>query len=270
MTRRGMAAAAKVEVVEPEALAVFEPGCKLCKLSKTAPEVMEFIYQCRFQDNLGFKEIHDQVNALCQQRGLPLKIYVSNLVTHLNNHVSINRSLVRDLTVRALPKERKMVPDAALARVLATKRNNYEQLQENFEKWQKVFDVLFKKFEKLEKLDNDSGGDPATAVLKPETVRTMKDASLGIGIVVGAMDKFIRDKDFVLEVMSYAVDLYATQAAHRLGQGLAKIKEQLIDHDPTDPKTVAWYDNEIRHMLFGVVDGLYEECKDAAARTFNL
>lgn len=264
MSRRGMQAV-DTEAVEAETgLAVFEPQCKICQLTRECPDAAEVLYRMRFEENQSYRKLADYLNMAIADRGLDYRtVYASNLTGHFTNHVHMERTLVHELNKRAFPRvvHREAGDTQVLSRVLATKRDNYEKLQGNFEKWQKIFAVLFDK-------TGVSAGNAAG--LTSDDVRTLKEATLGIGVIVGSMDKFIRDRDFVMEVMSFAIDLYATQTAHRLGEGLAGIKKVLTERDLTDPKTLAWYDGEIRQMLLRVVDGLYEECKTATVHNFGL
>jgi len=249
----------------PSGLAIFEPQCKLCRLARDYPDIADTIHEMRFRDAAGYRPIADRVNAIIQERRLPVKtVYVSNLISHFTTHMPVERAFIHQLQMRALPRRRE-ANDEALSKALATKQDNYEQLQDNFDKWQKVFDALFKRTGVGKFID-----DLEAIQLSSKDVTTLKDATMSIGIVVASMDKFIKDKDFVLEVMHHAVDMYATQIAYRIGKGFAEIRERLMERDPTDATTIAWYDSEIRHMLFQVVDGLYEEVKTTTMRDFNL
>lgn len=271
--RRGMSAAREEQTAEvvselapvPAGLSIFEPQCKLCRMTRDYPDVADMMHTMRFRDGTGFKPIADRLNEIISGRNLPVKtIYTSNLISHFSTHMPVDRVFIHQLQSRALPRRRES-NDEAMSRALATKQDNYERLQGNFDKWQKVFDHLFGriKFEDIE-------ADCLNLGLSSKDVTTLKDATSSIGIVVASMDKFIKDKDFVLEVMHHAVDMYATQIAYRIGKGFADIRQRLMEKDLTDPSSIAWYDSEIRHMLFQVVDGLYEEVKSATMRDFNL
>lgn len=265
MSRRGMQAV-DTEAIEAETgLMIYEPQCKLCQITRGYPDVAVVLYDMRFQRGDSYKRLAEYLNTVIVERSLPYKtVFVSNVHGHFLNHTPLEKTLVHELQTRAFPKviQRVNGNTEVLSRVLATKRDNYDKLQQNFENWQAIFDTLFEK--------TGVSGGPDTLKLTAEDVRTLKEATLGIGVVVGAMDKFIRDRDFVMEVMNFAIDLYATQTAQRLGEGLAEIKKALTDRDIADPKTLAWYDSEIRQMLLRVVDGLYEECKTATVQNFNL
>lgn len=254
----------------PTVAGIFEIRCRVCRLQKSHKALADLIHKWRFQDNMTYRDVAAAFLAEIEVRGLDVKpINISTFTVHFNQHVPADAAYINS-TQRA---RRPMQDEAVVNQALEYKKENLDKLQKNFERWQAVLAALFKRAERLLKIEeegpvvNNEGKE--VKLLNSDDVNAMKGATDAMAKLTATMDRYVKDREFILNVMETGINHYATQMSARSGMAMARLREEALER-VDDHEAIDWIFVEVQARLSGAADNLYVESQDATIERFNI
>lgn len=253
---------------EPTLYGIYEPQCKICRLSRKAPEIVDEIHSLRFKEHLSYRQIIARANTMIESRQLEIKpLNIPNLVAHFSSHVPADNALVHDLQTVSMGRPRQSADSGLMARAVNAKRENFERLQNTLDKWQIVIDRLF---ERTGLGQVDERGDDKIMQLTSEDIQQMRTATSALTSIAAIVDKAASDEALISNVVEFTMAALLTRLSQRFGQSFANLAEEISTRSPSDPSTIEWYDRQIRMLVVQVMDGMRDEVRDEVSARFNL
>lgn len=243
---------------------VYESRCKLCRMGKSHPELAEFAHELHFIDQAPYRDILAQVNRQIQIDNLPLEpLTLGNFTVHFRDHVPIDKVITHSLQAKTAKRKRPGQDGDFMGRIVEAKRENLEKMRTNVRRWQKVIDTIFAGMG----LDAKTSTPPHVGA---DDVNSMRSATSSMAVLATAMDRYVKDHFFVLDVLDYAVDFYGRRLSSRLGEGIAQLFAEAERREESGEDLAEWYRERIPEVLTTSVDGLYDEVKAETIEKYGL
>lgn len=248
----------------PESQDGFEVRCKICRWSRSNPDIVELIYERHYRDHASYRDIMEEVNALIEQEGLDAEpLTLSNFTAHFTRHISPEQALIYELQQRG-GQRASTRPNDIFQKILKAKQETLVRLQNNAARWQRVIDKAFADmgFDKK----NQDGTPAHEPKLGPNDVRVMKDATMSLAILIRTMGSYVQDHAIVLSILEYTVQNYARRLSERFGYGLQKLRDEAQQSGRYDAQQWKAFEDVLRES----VDGLFYEVRKDAIKHFGL
>lgn len=246
----------------------FEVRCRLCRISKTYPELARIIHELHFRERMPYRAIADEANNLIVADGLELEpLQISGFVAHFRDHVPAEQAYAFEMQAKALPQRARPAQQTELMQqVIAAKRESVENVKKNLDRWQKVFDML------AARTGMDTAGDNPDAAFgfSSDDVTDLKNATAAIATLSSVLDRYVKDRAFVMDVLDKGLDLYGGLVVAKLATGLMRIIQASDQRDARDPQTLRWFEYEVKALAEDAVVGTLDQARKDTIEKFNL
>lgn len=244
----------------------FTPQCKLCKMTKSHPELSEMINQWRFGDGASYRDIAEKANRMIDrdQLGIP-HLVISNFVQHWSSHISPDAVLIHEMQEKASTKPKKPADPEILSKAVEVKRQSLEKIEKNLLAWQRTFDSIYTSLG-LDNVDPDGNAAPPTTVPTKDDVDAMSKAHATWADLIKTKELLLKERIFTIEVMQQAVDLYGRSFANSVSDRLIAIRDEHKANNPqfADDVDLLFEDfvKAIKESIVGNYDATIKEIAD--------
>lgn len=242
---------------------IWEPRCRLCKLSKSHPDLVEIIHQWKFGDGKSYRDIVAGINEIIHRDNLDLREFnIACLTAHLNDHVPADTVLVAEAQEAASSKRKRHPADPDIFhRAIEVKRKSLEKIEENLLKWQKIYEALYKSFD----LDGENPVLPTS-----KDVDAMAKAHSTWAELVTAKERLLKERNFVKEVLQQGVDYFGRTFAQRVLSGLIEARDKALEGHPDSAELIEALFAATVTQIKESITGLYDETIQVIGDRFTL
>lgn len=249
---------------------VWEYRCRLCRLTKSHPRLIELIHARHFKDRKPYSVIMEEVNRLIDDQALDIKpIKHSAFTAHFNQHVPADAAFLHQVQAdrRERAKSREPQDDSVLQHVLAFKRDNIEALQQNLARWQKIADHSFG----LIPIDQDPNEPIASPLAVKAAFNQFAIATQSITSITSTLDRYVNGKDFVVAVLKEGIDHFTAKLSLVLGAAVRTIEEEAGSQTFKTPAEMAtWMHARLSEAVAEQINNLRAESQQIVTDRYRL